>query len=197
MLVISCFGVTHLLQKNQELSPIADLSKFAVSLFSENPSSCFLSMNSGFMTCIISTQIYANSSIPQKLERSIYAVADGSVYQADTSFSSTSIDTYNDVLNPNETKNSVLAFYVPAVSTITDIFVANNGSISPADSIFDLKLSVAAFELAFTSDSGLARHRAISQATLRKLNHVLILPVAHFGLRIRTLILQPLIFIFI
>jgi hypothetical protein len=153
VLVISGYGVNHLLQKNRVLSPITDSAKFAVNLFSENPSTCSPAMNSGFMTCIISIQISNNSSIPQHLYGSVYAVADSSVYKADTNFSSTSIDTYNDILDPNETKGSVLAFSVPTGSTITDIFVANNGSTSPADSIFDLKLSVAAVESASTAGS--------------------------------------------
>ena len=127
-------------------------SNFKVNLYSGDTPNCSPATSIGFVTCIISIQITNSTSVPQQIQGSIYSVADGKVYKVDTSVGSNSIDTYSDTFNPNETKGSVLAFTVPAKSTITEIFVSNHGTTSPSNSVFDLKISIAAIDNASISE---------------------------------------------
>jgi Domain of unknown function (DUF4352) len=119
-------------------------SPFVANLVLNTPPSCSASDNSQMYYCIISIQITNTSTVPQTLNGTIFAIAEGKTYQASTDLGADSIDHYLDTFNPQESKSSVLDFKIPKGATIQTIFVSPTGAPTKEGASFVLPLKLVA-----------------------------------------------------
>ena len=107
------------------------MSNFEATLSNDSDKYCSPFVESDLVTCIISINIKNITDVPQRISGTIYGYADKKVYKASV-WLANSIDTYEDVLNPGETKGSVVAFDIPKGSTLTKVFVGPTPSLNKA-----------------------------------------------------------------
>lgn len=116
-------------------------SNFEATLSAETDEYCSPFGDTGLETCIVSMNIKNITNSPQRISGTIYGYADGKVYKA-SDWLTNSIDFYEDTLNPEETKGSVVAFDIPKGSTLTKVFVGPTSD--PKDAIMTLELNLLA-----------------------------------------------------
>jgi hypothetical protein len=78
------------------------------------------------LTCILAISVKNNSSAAVHLYGDIYALVDGMVFKATTTYGG--IDYVSTDINPGESQSATISFDVPSGSNISDIFIADNAS---------------------------------------------------------------------
>lgn len=113
------------------------MSNFEATLSNDSDKYCSPFAESDLVTCIISINIKNITDVPQRISGTIYGYADKKVYKASV-WLANSIDMYEDILNPGETKGSVITFDIPKGSTLTKIFVGPTPDLNSAIMVLTL-----------------------------------------------------------
>ena len=96
------------------------------------------------VSCIFPVEITSTADSPKSLSGNFYAVVDGKIYLADTSYGG--INSIAETWNPAESKSGVVPFLLPPNSTISSIFLGPEGSSSVDDAFLSLTVTVVAID---------------------------------------------------
>ena len=119
-------------------------SDFKVAISSGSSIGCTDTVITSSVSCIFPIEITSIADSPKSLSGNFFAVVDGKIYLADTSYGG--IDSISETWNPGESKSGIVPFSVPRNSSISSIFLGPDGSSSTDDAVLSLTVSVVAVD---------------------------------------------------
>lgn len=119
-------------------------SDFKMVISSASSIECTNTAVSSEIGCSFPIEITSLADSPKTLSGKFFAVVDGKIYLANTSYGG--IDSISETWNPGESKSGVVPFNVPLNSSISSIFLGSEGSSSTDDAVLSLTVSVTAVD---------------------------------------------------
>ena len=119
-------------------------SDFKMLISSASSIECTNTAVSSEIGCSFPIEITSLADSPKTLSGKFFAVVDGKIYLANTSYGG--INSISETWNPGENKSGVVPFIVPTKSNISLIFLGPEGSSSVDDAFLSLTVSVTAVD---------------------------------------------------
>jgi|LakMenE01Jun11ns_1017448.scaffolds.fasta_scaffold9889859_3 hypothetical protein len=119
-------------------------SDFKVAVSSAASIECTNTAVSSEIGCSFPIEITSLADSPKTLSGKFFALVDGKIYLADTSYGG--IDSISETWNPGESNSGVVPFLVPANSRISSIFLGPEDSSSIDDAVLSLTVNVKAVD---------------------------------------------------
>lgn len=117
-------------------------SDFSLTISTASSIQCSDTVITNSVSCIFPVEIKSIANNPKSLSGYFFAVVDGKIYLADTSYGG--INSISETWNPGESKSGVVPFILPLNSKISTIFLGPQEASSKSDAFLSLNISVTA-----------------------------------------------------